>query len=299
MRPRKNRGALAAGLAATALLSLLCTSCPASLGDFFTESSSVTSRVQDAGAKPLVPPSPSSVPSGRPISFLIVGDPHFGAPFAAANEVLDSFSALAGSPDANGNPYAFVLYVGDDMHSGAQSEYESFTSWAGSMKDSKGYPMQWYSAVGNHDLYHGGWTWFRQYIGPSFFHLSVGNYSIYVIDTGQGSLGDYQIGRLRAEFAADPSPKIVISHYPIYGGADVLYYYRLSDPREVAELLDLFARSGVRLIVAGHWHYLAHDQIGSMDQWLVESLTVTDGGRAHCFAVTLDGSVASLARISF
>ena len=79
----------------------------------------------------------------------------------------------------------------------------------------------------------------------------------------------------------------------------MLYYYRLSNPREIAELLDLFARSNVKLIIAGHWHYLVHESIGPMDEWLVESLTVSDSGKTHCFSVTLDGASESLARIAF
>jgi hypothetical protein len=291
-------GRLAALLA---IVTLLCVSCPSSLSDFFAESSGVTGRVKDADAKAIVQPASAAVSSSAPFSFLIVGDPHFGASFAAGSAVLDSFSALARSPDANANgkPYAFVLYVGDDAHNGTQAQFESFVAWASSMQDSNGNPMQWYSALGNHDLYNGGWSYFRQYIGPSFFRLSVGGYSIYVVDSGQGTLGDCQINELKSEFAADPKPKIVISHYPIYAAADVLYYYRLSDPREAAELLDLFAKSNVKLIIAGHWHYLVHESLGSMDEWLVESLTVTDAGSAHCFSVGLDGGSASVTRLAF
>jgi hypothetical protein len=292
-------GRRAASIGAAALLSLCLSSCPAALTDFFDESSTVTGRVQDTGAKAIVQPASASISSTDPFSFLVVGDPHFGASFAAGQSTMDAFSALAASPDAGGKPYAFVVYLGDDANSGAQAEYESFVNWASSMTDSVGKKMQWYSAVGNHDLYNGGWTYFRQKIGPSFFRLSAGGYSIYVLDSGQGILGDFQIGELKSEFAADPKPKIVVTHYPIYAAANVLYYYRLSNPREVAELLDLFAKSDVKHIIAGHWHYYGHESVGSMDEWLVESLTVTDGGSAHCFSVDIAGSTAAVTRLAF
>ena len=47
---------------------------------------------------------------------------------------------------------------------------------------------------------------------------------------------------------------------------------------KTAPLLELCAQSNVKLIIAGHWHYLVHESLGAMDEWLVESLTVTDGG---------------------
>jgi len=285
------------------LASLLCASsvsCVASFADFFDESSDVAGRVKESQAMTIAPPTSSSISTTTPFSFLVVGDPHFGASFAAGQDVLDSFSALAGSVDpSSAKPYAFVLYLGDDADAGLKAQFEAFANWAGSMKDSSGSPMQWYSAVGNHDLYNGGWSSFKQYVGPSFYKLSAGAYSIYVIDSGQGTLGDYQIGELKSEFASDPNPKIVVSHYAVYAAEQVLYYYRLSNPREVAELLDLFARSNVKLIIAGHWHYLVHESIGPIDEWLVESLTVTDAGAAHCFSVTLDGASESLARLAF
>lgn len=296
------RGIAAARAAALVLASLLCASsvsCVASFADFFDESSDVEGRVKESQAMTVVQPSPATTPASSPFSFLVVGDPHFGASFAAGQDVLDAFSALAGSKDANGNPYAFVLYLGDDADGGLTTQFEAFASWAGSMQNSSPAPMQWYSAVGNHDLYNGGWPAFKQYIGPSFYRLSAGAYSIYVVDSGQGTLGDYQIDELASEFASDPKPKIVVSHYAVYAAEDVLYYYRLSNPREVARLLDLFARSNVKLILAGHWHYLVHESIGPMDEWLVESLTVTDAGKTHCFSVTLDGASESLARIAF
>jgi len=290
---------LIVSLGSGALLYACLASCAASLFDFFAESSAVDDRVKESKAMPIVQPFSAAISGNSPFSFLVVGDPHFGASYAATSDVLDAFSALARSKDANGKPYAFVLYIGDDTNSGIRVEYEGFQAWASSMKDSDGKPLQWYSAVGNHDLYNGGWSLFKEYMGPSFFRLSVGDYSLYVVDSGQGTLGDYQIGELTSEFAADPKPKIVFSHYPVYAASDVLYYYRLSNPREVAELLDLFAQSDVKLIIAGHWHYLAHESIGSMDEWLVESLTVTDGGSAHCFSITINGSQASVNRIAF
>jgi 3',5'-cyclic-AMP phosphodiesterase len=286
-------------LALTLALCASSVSCVASFADFFAESSEVEGRVRDSRSMPIAQPSSAAISAPGPFSFLVVGDPHFGASFGPGTEVLDAFAALARSQDAGGKPYAFVLSLGDDAHDGTRAEFESFAAWASTLRDSNGAPMQWYSAIGNHDLYNGGWSSFRKYIGPSSFRLSAGGYSIYVVDSGQGTLGDYQIGELKKEFAADPKPKIVVCHYAVYADAEVLYYYRLSNLREVAELLDLFARSDVRLIISGHWHYLVHESLGPMDEWLVESLTVTDGGSSHCFSVTLNGASESLTRVAF
>jgi 3',5'-cyclic AMP phosphodiesterase CpdA len=244
---------------------------------------------------------PSSSLTTAPFTFLVVGDPHFGASFAASTSVLDNFAALAKSTDPlSSKPYAFVLFAGDDANDGAESEYQAFSGWANSLSYTGGSPIQWYSAVGNHDLYHGGWSYFKKYVGPSFYRLTAGAFSIYFVDSGQGTLGNYQIDALRSEFASDPKPKIVVSHYPIYGGASELYYFRLANPREVAELLDLFGRYDVKLIIAGHYHYYVHENVGgAFDEYLVDSLTVSAGGSHHCLAVTLNNNAVSVTRPTF
>jgi hypothetical protein len=293
----------AAGTALLLGLALSLSSCYFSFTDIFAESSRVTERAQDGGAKPIVQPGSGSISASAPFSFLVVGDPHFGASFAAGGDVLASFAALARSPDPNSTggalPYAFVLYLGDDVDNGTDAQYRSFTSWASSMKDSLGAPLQWYSALGNHDLYNDGWSRFRDYIGPSFFRLSAGAWSIYILDSGQGTLGTWQLEELKRQFASDPRPKIVVTHYPVYAASSVFYDWRMANPLEVATLLDLFARSNVSLIVCGHFHYLVHETIGPMDEWLVESLTVKEGGMTHCFRITLDGAARSLERLAF
>jgi hypothetical protein len=52
---------------------------------------------------------------------------------------------------------------------------------------------------------------------------------------------------------ADPNPKLIFTHYPIYGGGGN-FYFSLSDPQERALLLDTFARTNVKLVAEGHQH---------------------------------------------
>ena len=296
----RRRRAAAIGAATALLLMAALSSCSFYFTNLFSEAIAVTDRVKESQSIGVTQPS-SSLIASSPFTFLVVGDPHFGASFAASTSVLDNFAALAASTDpVSSNPYAFVVFAGDDANDGAESEYQAFLGWANTLKDSGGASMKWYSAVGNHDLYNGGWTYFKNSVGPSFYRLTAGAFSIYFVDSGQGTLGNYQIDALRSAFAADPNPKIVVSHYPIYGGASELYYFRLANPREVAELLDLFGQYDVKLILAGHYHYYVHENVGgAFDEYLVDSLTVSDGGSHHCLAVTLNGASASVARPSF
>ncbi len=176
--------------------------------------------------------------------FVVISDTHFVAeadPPAAAG-----FGAFLSAQGAE-----FVIVGGDLADAGLPDEYDRYADWAGSL----GVPV--YSAIGNHDLYNGGWSTFRTTVGASYYSFVIGTRSFYFLDSGNGTLGRDQIAMLRDAFAGDLNPKVVITHYPLYDGDDS-QYYELTNTAERAALVDLYARSAVELLLEGHTHALNH-----------------------------------------
>jgi Icc protein len=280
---------------AGAALALLISSCGYTIDlSFFWRDDAVGDRVaQTLGG---------TIDLGLPASysFLVVGDPHFGSASAAGPEVLARFSALVASRDD-----AFVVFAGDQVDAGLSEQYTDFCAWANSLRKSSTMALPWYALVGNHDLYNDGWTNYLSYIydtghGRSYSVLDAGGFSLYLLDTGNATLGRAQYERLLADMGADPKPKIALSHYALRG-SEYLYYYRLTNSRERALLFELFAENGVKLAIEGHWHYLIHSSYaGYFDEWLVESLTYEDdAGLRYCFAVNISGSESSMERLHY
>lgn len=228
------------------LAGLVLSSCSYGLQDLYGRKDPVSVRVLDRNTKAVIDPAVTA-----PFRFIITSDTHFGSAIAPDAARIAQLQAVI---DAE-NP-AFAVFCGDLADSGLESEAVAFHAFADSLTNaaSGGSTMPWFSAIGNHDLYNDGWQYFKREVGPSYFHIHAGSVTLYVIDTANGSVGDVQLGLLKRDFAADPNPKIVFTHYPIRGN-DAFLYGRLTGTRERAILMDLFGRSRVKAVFVGHIHY--------------------------------------------
>ncbi|HET7838362.1 MAG TPA: metallophosphoesterase [Rectinemataceae bacterium] len=288
---RKAHAAL--GIAA---LALVLASCSYGILEGFGRPDPVGERIDEPGQrssfatdKTLVE---GNLTAGTAFTFIVSSDVHFGYKGGPRQAALSDFADLAKTSNAD-----FALFGGDDADKGSEGEYQDFSAFADGLAPSAATQLllgttrlPWFSAVGNHDLYNSGWGLFRKYVGPSYYVLSVGSVGIYVIDTGNGTLGEKQLERLGAAMSADPRPKIVLSHYPIYG-SDRFIYYRITNPRERIELIDLFARTRVVAVFVGHWHYPEESDVGPFIERVSGSLVDSDiDGKAHAWVVSVDAT---------
>ncbi len=282
------------GLAiACAAIALAPVSCSYGILEAFGRPDPAGERIDEAGRRASFATDKALVESGLPpgtgFSFIISSDVHFGYKDGPRKAALDAFAQLAKDSGA-----AFALFVGDDADKGRESEYQAFSSFAESLKKADDSRLPWFSAVGNHDLYNSGWEWFRQYVGPSFYQVSAGSVGIYVLDTGNGTLGERQLERLGGAMSVDPRPKIVLSHYPIYG-SDSYIYYRITNTRERIELIELFGRTRVVASFVGHWHFPDFANLGPYVERVSGSLIDSDiDGKAHAWVVAVSGDGGSV-----
>ena len=246
-------------------------SCRYGLDELFGRASPVDERVMDTSV-----PAPSAPVVADPNNYVFIAtaDSHFGAvadPPAAAG-----FKALVGSVHPG-----FIIVAGDLVDTGLPAEYARFAAWAVSL----GVPV--YTTPGNHDLYNDGWASYRSVLGRGSYSFAVGGRTFYFVDSGNGTVGQTQLDALRAAFANDANPKVVVSHYPLYNGPDA-EYYRLTDTAERAALVDLYANGGVQLLLEGHKHVTRETDLGTMHEWLCSSLT-GPAGHGSCVIVTVSG----------
>jgi predicted phosphodiesterase len=255
-------------------------SCRYGLGEAFGRPSPVDERVVDPTA---AAPSAPTVGNLDNYVFVVISDTHFVA--EADPPAAGRLSAFLSSEGAE-----FVIVPGDLADAGLPEEYARYAAWTADL-DLDGFPV--YSAIGNHDLYNGGWSTFRQTVGASYYSFVIGTRSFYVLDSGNGTLGREQIAMLRDAFAGDLNPKVVVTHYPLYDGDDS-QYYELTNTAERAALVDLYARSGVDLLLEGHTHALNHTTIGPIEEWVCPSLS-GPGGEGRCLVVTVaSGAIVSV-----
>ncbi|MDR3284004.1 MAG: metallophosphoesterase [Treponema sp.] len=200
---------------------------------------------------------------------LVLTDIHFGAEKAAPVEEL--FAWLDSLPE--GEKPLFCLALGDLVEHGLESEYQEYAQFA-SRLESKAVPI--YALCGNHDLYNSGWRYWEQYVYPhaSYYRFQTRAFSWYFLDTANGTLGKKQLENFSSCAKQDPMPKLVFSHYPVYAGG--IPYFSLSNTRERAYLLDLFAKTKVRLVLEGHWHFGGSYDFGAFREETLEAFRDRD-----------------------
>ncbi|MDR0556536.1 MAG: metallophosphoesterase [Treponema sp.] len=204
-----------------------------------------------------------SFPFGNDYTVLILADIHFGAHPDHPDAPESKFFAWL---DAQDKKPAFCLVLGDSAEAGTEEEYKAFKGFADTL-EAEPYKMPVYSIIGNHDLYNNGWRHYTKYCKPyvSYYHFSTGTFSWYALDSGSGTLGGGQLKNLVSNLKADPKPKIVFSHYPMYGGGN--FYFSLSDPHERAALIAAFAENNVKIVLEGHQHPGSFYDFGSFREY--------------------------------
>ena len=247
-----------------ALVSFNLISCQYGLWEFLSHNTTVNERTQeikeltDTGTISLA----SALSAKGTYKILVISDVHFGKPNTRHD---DDFLAWLDSLDDSDKP-DFCISLGDSADKGLQSELDDYNALLEKIQArlvNTDAPI--YTVLGNHDLYNSGWLLWKESVYPytSLYHFSTNGFSYYFMDSASDSVGANQIKLLKSAFEKDNLPKIVSMHCPIYtDGKTKQGYFTLQDPHEVDELITLFAKYNVKLVLSGHTHSYCRTSLG-------------------------------------
>ncbi len=238
--------------------------------------------LQDEGTQNLI--AALNAETDKIYSILIITDIHFGRFRPDRNDdlLISWIGSLSEKPK-------FCICLGDIADHGKENEFKDYNRLEQRIKDAG---IQYvYNILGNHDLYNSGWRFYEQYCYPntSCYYFSTDRFSFYFLDTASGSLGKKQMADLKTKLAADPKPKIVSSHYPIYANCDPFTgYFSLQDTKESDTLISLCVKNNVKLFLDGHTHrYFKNQMKGFLEfnvpselctnQWALITVNENDG----------------------
>jgi len=175
-------------------------------------------------------------------SFAFAGDPHMYAKgdgcFADLDRVIKQ------------KKIGFVVFGGDLTYLGEEAEYSNF------MDHTDALTVPSYPALGNHDIYNGGWLYYWRYLGPSAYSFDGGNAKFVIIDSAGGEIGDAQMAWIQEALRNNKQPLLfVVSHMPIYGNAYGTYEF--PETEEKQQLITLFEKYEVDIVLQGHFHGFA------------------------------------------
>lgn len=215
--------------------------------------------------------------SDNTYSFVIITDCHFGSRRTEDCNVDEDFlkwisNQFESYKDTEPEKVPrFILNLGDTADGGHDSEFKEYLEFENKIKavakekiGDNDYKV--YSILGNHDLYNNGVSGYKKYCFPYissyFFNLdsdpadSIPGFSFYFLDSANGTLGKNQLDDFKDKTSSDPSPKIILSHYPVYAGAEdpVAILMRIQNSMERNTLLTYFSRYNVKQVYDGHIH---------------------------------------------
>lgn len=274
-----------------AIILVLCLAavvgCDYGAEDLFGRGDNVSSRSSSLYEEP-----PPAVPAS-PYTVYVISDVHFGRDSrdGAAHEIsIEHFTSRLMSLDAARRPI-FILCLGDITEHGEESEVAEYAAWVRRLESipNQTGTIKVYNAIGNHDLYNGGYDVWRRLVCPrTFYHFAAGGLSWYFIDTASGATGQKQFYAIKSAFEKDSRPKIVLSHFPFY--ADGKFYFCMQNTTERNTLISLFARCKVRYVFSGHTHEQHTNRFGTFTDYNIPSLL--DKGKWA--VLTIDGQNVSV-----
>lgn len=172
-------------------------------------------------------------------SFAFCADPHLSADGDGCFADLDKTIRV--------RRINFVIFGGDLTYMGREPEYKNFVDHVNALT------IPTYPALGNHDIYSGGWSYYWRYLGPSVYSFYGGNAKFVVIDSASEEIGEAQMQWIAKELRTNKQPLLfVISHVPIYGGSHGGYDFPKG--KERTELIELFEKYEVDFVLEGHYH---------------------------------------------
>ncbi len=153
----------------------------------------------------------------------------------------------------------FCLCIGDMIN--AQGNYPKFMTFIDKMRAAG---REVYATPGNHDIYFGQWSIYRDYWKTSSYYFIVqtpsGKHDLYIcLDSSDGTLGNKQTrwldSLLEAKKTEDLRQRIVFTHTHFWKIDQSQGHTSNFAIEETLEIADLFARNNVDIVLQGHSHH--------------------------------------------
>ncbi len=251
----------------------------------------------------------------RRYSVLVITDLHYGSSREDINEAafltwLESIYKAGGE-----NVPRFAINLGDSADGGHESEYDNYILFEKKIKALAGKYL-WnedentaddkrkfriFSILGNHDLYNNGSKYFLKKLFPysSSYHFTIdtdisddySGFSYYFLDTANGTTGPTQLEDFKTKIYADPHPKVILTHYPIWaGGTDSAFAFMIiQNSMERNLLLTYFIENNVKYVLEGHAHKnYGVDYGGQFKEEVIGSLRFSSRDAKQCAIFTVD-----------
>jgi 3',5'-cyclic AMP phosphodiesterase CpdA len=249
---------------------LFLSSCALDIFGFLATSADVDTRFSESGELAAIP---DLTIATNDYTFIVISDLHV---YSWDNGNFDRLKARLTADDQ------FVLACGDLTQQGELQYMENYRDLM------NGLGLPFYSTPGNHDLYFGGWTNFRDILGPGAYTLKAGNIRLISFDSASGTLGADQRAWLENILRTyTESVCAVFTHFEFFSPS-IFETQQYTDIEEVYYLMDLFSRYGVDYVFMGHSHKYDDRTVNGVRYVVCEDFK-ENGGNSMVIRVHVNG----------
>lgn len=207
-------------------------------------------------------------------SFIVISDPH---------TYHASHSKLAALKDKVLPGDQFILVCGDITECGYEEDYQAFCGYLNE------FGLPYYTTIGNHDLYFGGWRDYKKTLGRSCYTFTAGPARFISLDSANGTLGGKQRIWLEQILKTKIEPlSIGFTHFDFFNPG-------FTDIEEVYYLMHLFENTNVKYVFMGHTHFYYHKVVNGVNYVNVPGFE--DEGKKYFIRVFISGADVSYEKL--
>ena len=156
----------------------------------------------------------------------------------------------------------FAVVTGDITQYGAAQDIKKFIEIARSLN------VPCYPVIGNHDIYFGNWTHWKNMIGSTRYRINGGTATLFILDSANAFFGKSQLDWLEREIKTARGRVFVFSHANIFVES-LVDIQQFSDTRERARIVSILRNKG-DIMFMGHLHKRVVNEAGNVQYISIE-----------------------------
>jgi 3',5'-cyclic AMP phosphodiesterase CpdA len=183
-----------------------------------------------------------------PYAFIVISDTHIENGDAHG---LEGLAAVIRGANAGGANIRFAVVTGDITQNGGRRDLEKFLEIAESLR-SLSPPAALYPVIGNHDIYSGNWSLWRELIGSSSYLVESPDTALIMMDSANANFGRDQLEWLEDRLGGAKKHTFIFSHANLFTES-IKDIEMFTDTRERAKALSML-KGRCDAVFSGHVH---------------------------------------------
>ena len=204
----------------------------------------------------------------EPYSFIVLADTHIES---GNTQGLENLNDIIIS-----NNIKFAVVLGDITQYGSSQDINAF------IRVAEGMGIPCYPVIGNHDIYFGNWSVWRNRIGSTRYRIDGENITLFILDSANSFFGKQQMDWLERELKDINERVFVFTHSPLFISGPI-GMQQITDYRERSRMVSIL-KGKCDIMFMGHAHNRLITEVGGVKYINVEDFV---SKKTYCI-VTVD-----------